>query len=757
MKNALTTLICSNTSNRPLASCAITHGVPFPKGTMPRPRPLAVQLPGGRLIPVQTQVTERWLDNSIRWMTLDFAIPLKPNQKLELPLVHTTGKPAPSAMRITPSRTTCTATTPHYRFTLSRSRFAIFDQFVVNGKNLVLPGSDIIVEDLNGKRYYASLSRTLTVQPILEGSQRTVIDVQGRHTAEDGTEMLSFRLRYTIRPNDPCCLLSYKFTNREEPETGVKLASIRMIIPTALGDTTVKYIRQSVHGETWFPHPMEIHENVELIAGKALSEAAKTRYGASAEGKVLIRNFSSLGENLSEYPYYLRPGNARTDMSGGLRQVYPYLGANGPHGSILGWFVEMENHYPKAVGMDRHVMAFDIWPSASGDLLVRRGQSVEQDLYISLSPRARKPEVLESLYLDHEVLGFGIASCGAPPVEVTLDADYVRACKVLQLHRWLRYNEDKYLPIEAKLGSVGPAGQGQKGMFDLGDFVSPDRSWAHNNENDGILGMIREYLRRAEPSLLKAALDKARHNAHVDFIAYDPNPLRQGTMPAHCPEHTDGATYPSHMWVDGLIAAYCMTGEPDYREAAIAVGENMRRWQLKKTTFYCDSREAGWPMLAYLCPYEHTHDRKWLEYAHEVYTFYRKNMTAKGEILYDIPHGMGTFKQAYGEFITWRACFHYYELTGLKVVKDFLVKALRQVYHFPAKKAFMPGGWGCSDMFPAWALYTLTGEQKVLEDNIPFLKTHMEKQGNFPWGGVDWHFYLAELDRLGILETIVRI
>ena len=152
-----------------------------------------------------------------------------------------------------------------------------------------------------------------------------------------------------------------------------------------------------------------------------------------------------------------------------------------------------------------------------------------------------------------------------------------------------------------------------------------------------------------------------------------------------------------------------------------------------------------------------THDRKWLEYAHEVYTFYRKNMTAKGEILYDIPHGMGTFKQAYGEFITWRACFHYYELTGLKVVKDFLVKALRQVYHFPAKKAFMPGGWGCSDMFPAWALYTLTGEQKVLEDNIPFLKTHMEKQGNFPWGGVDWHFYLAELDRLGILETIVRI
>ena len=127
----------------------------------------------------------------------------------------------------------------------------------------------------------------------------------------------------------------------------------------------------------------------------------------------------------------------------------------------------------------------------------------------------------------------------------------------------------------------------------------------------------------------------------------------------------------------------------------------------------------------------------------------------KGEILYDIPHGMGTFRQGYGEFITWRACFFYYEITNSPQVRNFLIKALKQIYYFPPKKAFMAGGWGCNDMFPAWALYKLTGARKYLEDNIPFVKTLMVK-GNFPWGGNDMHFYLAELDKLGLLEDLIK-
>ncbi len=754
MSTELFRIACKNTSNRPLTHYPITCGAPLPAGALREPKGLAICGPDGVKTRVQSQVTERWPDGSAKWMVLDFEQPFAPNESREVTLVRGSA-PAGKGVVVRQTREAITVTNPHFSIAISRKRFSVFHSYRAGKRELAQPGSDIVVEDLAGKRYYASLSPRIEARVILAGPLRAVVEVHGRHTAEDDSEMLTFRLRYTVLAHDPCCQLSYKFTNVEEPDTGVKLAGIRVVIPAAIGDRTTKLLRQSVHGETWFPRPVEVRENVELIAGKAISESARTRYGASAEGKIVIRNLASLRENLGEYPYYLRPGNARTDISGGLRQMYPYIGANGPDGSLLGWFSQMENHYPKAISCERNVLSFDIWPASFGELHVRRGQAKEHDLLVNLAPAARTFEEMESLYLSHEVLGFGVFASGSPPVTVTLDPAYAQSCEVLNLHRWLRYDEEHYLKLEVKLGSVGPAQAPPRGMWDFGDYVSPDRSWAHNNENDSILSMVQEYFRRGEYTSLAAALAKAKHNAHVDFIAYDPNPLRQGTMPAHCPEHTDGATYPSHMWVDGLMAAYCVTGEPDFRSAAISVGENMLRWQKKKTIFYADSRECGWPMLAFLRLYEHTREPRWLKATHEVFEFYRDNMTDKGEILYDIPHGMGTFKTGYGEFITWRACFFYHELTGKAEVKDFLVSSLKNVYRHPAKAAITGGGWACNDLFPAWAIYKLTGERRYLEDNFPFLKALMDRPGNFPWGGNDMHFYLGELDRLGLLRQFV--
>jgi len=362
---------------------------------------------------------------------------------------------------------------------------------------------------------------------------------------------------------------------------------------------------------------------------------------------------------------------------------------------------------------------------------------------------------MEAVYFDHELDGVGIWGGTAPPVQLTLDPEYVRATGVLEIHRWLPYEEEKYFAIEAKLGSHGPTANYGKGMMDTGDWINADRSWAHNNENDAILDMIREYYRREEAGNLQPAITKARHNAHVDFIAYDPDPLREGTMPAHCPEHTDGAAYPSHMWVDGLLAAYCISGNSDFSEAALSVGENMLRWQKNNpTVFYADSRECGWPMLAFLRLHEFTGKERWLTACEEVFDYYREHLDENGINKEPMPHGVGTTLMAYGEFIAWRALFFYYERTGKAEVKEYLVKMLDKVYKKPPKPFVM--GWAANDLFPAWAAYELTGDDKYIEDNYPFLQFLMEREGNFPWGGVDMHFYLAELHRRGTLSRFAR-
>lgn len=753
MQKELLTINYRNATNRAIKSYAVTYGVPLPAGALREPRNLALSLSGNRSLPVQTRVLERHPDRSIKWLLLDFALGLKANEKGQARLVQTAAKcpSVPGPLVITESPAAIKVRGHGYQAFISRKQFSIFEEFSAGGRNLIQPGSDIVVENVEGKRFYASLARRIDVRVLETGPLRAVVQVSGRHTAEDDATLLDFRVRYTFRAGDPGVIVAYKFTNREQPETGVQIGNIGLDIPAALGPRTVKFVRQTNHGRDWFSRKIAVRENIELMAGKAVNPEAKARYGSAAEGKVLIRSLESLKENPADYPYYLRPGNARTDMTGGIRQMYPYVGMSDGAATALGFFFDMEINFPKGLQAERNLLRFDIWPAWAGDLKVRRGQSKEHRLYLCLANKALSPDQVESIYFDHEVVGIGVLGGPGIPLELSLDPEYARRCEILQLHRWLPYDLEKYGAIETKLGTAGAKGGiSNRGMFDVGDHVNPDRSWSHNNENDALLDMLREYYRRAEPTMLPASAIKAYHLAHVDFIAFDPDPLRAGTTPAHCPEHTDGATYPSHMWVDGLMAAYGITGETDFRDAALAIGENMLRWQkMNPTIFYADSRECGWPMLAFLRLHEFTGEKRWLDACEQIFRFYRRRMDSEGLIRYALPHGVGTQLLSYGEFIAWRALFFYWEITGKTDVKKFLVRCLPKVSRHPP--GYMVPGWASNDLFPAWAAFQLTGDSKYLEENHQFLRFLMSRSENFPWGGIDMHPFLAELHRRGEL------
>lgn len=744
-----------NTINRSIEHYPVTYGVPLKEGVLTSGAGLGICLSGGKLLSLQTKVLERWPDGSVKWLLLDFEMPLRKNAEGECSLVKGARVPRAKTIKVVDTAGRLTVTTVNLSAAFNKKAFSLFESYKVNGTEMILPGSDIIIQSQAGRKYRASDSKKLDVKVIEQGHSRVVVEVSGRNTAGDGDELLSFRVRYTFRLNARGVMIAYKFTNREEPETGVMVGSINVVVPTALGDETTKLVRQANSGKRWSSRVHRLKENVELIAGGALNEAAKNRYGSASEGTVVIRDLACFRENLSEYEHYLRPGNARTDMTGGLRAAYPHLGVVSDRGSALGFFLGMDMNFPKGISCDRNALEFDVWPVWAEDLRVRRGQSKEHRMFVLLDDRKRSQKELEDVYFQYETGTAGAWGGASASVQFTIDKDYVRSTEVLEMHRWLRYDPAVNTQVEIKLGSIGDPGRPQRGMMDYGDHIADDRSWAHNNENDAILSGVREYYRAEKVHSLDAAIAKAYHNAHVDFIAFDPDPLREGTMPAHCPEHVDGATYPSHMWVDGLMAVYCVTGEPDFLDAAISVGENMLRWQKEGEVFYADSRECGWPMLAYLRLHEQTHDRKWLDAADVVFKHYRKSMDKDARIVHELPHGVGIRVGGYGEFITWRACFFYYERTGKKAVRDFLVKCLEKAYlRDPATGGV--GGWASNDLFPAWAAYELTGDDKYIVDNYPFFKMLMKRQGNFPWGGVDMHYYLNELDRRGVLEEFCQ-
>jgi len=209
MSDALLEIHYHNTSNRAIAAFPVTRGVPLPEGRLRDADGLAIRLTDGSLRPMQTRVLETWFDGSIKWLLLDFALPVTPNERGSVSLVHAAVEPD-RRMRLDETPDAVIVTTPMLRVVISKREFALFTSYQVNGKEMMLLGSDIVLEDMEGKQYYASLATALDVRVIEQGTQRIVVQVSGRHTAEDDATLLDYRVRYTFQPDEPGVKISYK-------------------------------------------------------------------------------------------------------------------------------------------------------------------------------------------------------------------------------------------------------------------------------------------------------------------------------------------------------------------------------------------------------------------------------------------------------------------------------------------------------------------------------------------------------------------
>ncbi len=730
----------------------MTVGVPFIEGVVKDPGKLSILLPDGQKAHAQAQVTATWPDGSIRWAVLNWRMSFAKNESSSVCVIAEAAAPAPGALELEQDAEGITARNAFYSARISSGSGIGLKSFKVGNREMLAPDAELVLETPDGKLFYASLAKARSLRVLASGPELALVEISGRMTAEDDSECLDFRFRFTFRAGDPVLRLDHKMTNRAAPELGIHIRRLYLTLPTVLGDRAIKQVRQATHGLNWWPRAVSIRENVELQAGSFKPSARVEAYGSLQDGKVVIRNFGSFKEDISSYPHYLRPGNARSDIGGGLHAAYRHLIATSADAGTVAWMPQMERHFPKGIAFTRGEWRFDFWPEWADPLRLNRGMSREHTLFLTFQGQGASPDALESIVFDHEIQGTGVTTCGDTPIHTNIEPEYARQCRVLDLHRWLPFDEKRYLQAEIKLGTYSASFAAARGELELGD--SEIRGCSANNENDRLLERFRSIFRLGTPGALSEAIVAARHNAHVDLIAYDPDPLREGTMAAHCPNHSDGATYPSHMWVGGLLAAYHTTADTDFLEAALSVGENMRRWQTQRPEiFYCDSRECGWPMLAFVQLWHHTHEQRWLDYADEVFQAYKKMMQPSGEILHEIPHGLGTLLIGYGEFMTWRACFFYYEASGKQEVKDFLVKCLSLpgIYiRTPAQCA--RGGWACNDLFPAWAAFALTNDSRFLTDNRDFLK-YLMSLNRFPWGGVDVHYFLNALHERGELDA----
>ena len=197
----------------------------------------------------------------------------------------------------------------------------------------------------------------------------------------------------------------------------------------------------------------------------------------------------------------------------------------------------------------------------------------------------------------------------------TIDSDYCRT----------------YLPIPNNL-SLKPHAPALRRVYlaSPGSWHTSFADWAlpelyepvwSNNEYDAIHALCSEIMRAGRRDLWPIARWCARHNTEVDFVHYHDDRQQNRATPQHSGNHNRSGAIPSHFWTQGLIQYYCMTGDGDVLEVAMALGDKIIEDLTVpefRASFWGFTRELGWPLIALVSVWDITREDRYRRQLDEI-------------------------------------------------------------------------------------------------------------------------------------------
>jgi len=750
----------------------LTRGVPLPPGTVKRPSGVSVTDAKGRTLPSEGKLLQRRPDGSVEWMLLDILVPLRGQEAKDIHIVPRRGTTSAPTVRnpvkVRDDRKRVTLSNGLSSVVIPWSGGSLVDQLVVNGKTIVDKDRrlDLEVVDTGGKIYRASLAGPYDVTVTHRNPLRTEVRIEGTHQARDGDTFMDFALRFTLTADSPDVKLEHTFYCREPREGKIHIRAMRLVVDTTMDGGATKLIRQLHHGHNWTHRDVEIEENVEVVAssvGDIDNYAAEfqdaTATHPCAGGSVFIRNMDSLREDWSEYPFHMRPGEGsgfRADLQiSGVRGVSPVIGWKEKRYTFVTAFEHFRQLHPKSIEIDESRITYHLWPEWSNPMEVVQGVSKSHILWMTGQKRALKmDDVIETLHRWE----YGYVE----PVDVSFDPAWFAHCEVLDCQHLMRHQPEKYPLLENLIEPVPSAGnpdrhtydrQPATGMFHFGDVVVADATNCVNNEDDvEVFFPLQHFLRTGQTYAWDYGKEAARHYMEVDFCEWSTDPKQKGGLIPHTGQHFIGNVYPSHQWVEGILAYYYLSGDERARHVVVSAADNQLWWTYNNTEMVCcDGREAGMPLVNFAAAYRLTRDEKYIKAAkHIIKNFYVKWEKKYGSFKYPYPQGTASrpYKliTGYGDWSSFAGLYRLWEASGDEAFRKLGIRLL--------DAAVRPGGFSLNDargmdFLAAWALGRMTGDLddviKRVESAIPMLL----RRGGHPMRRM--HF-LKELDERGLIN-----
>ena len=282
--------------------------------------------------------------------------------------------------------------------------------------------------------------------------------------------------------------------------------------------------------------------------------------------------------------------------------------------------------YPKALSVDTDGVRVELFPKLSGAPLPEE-EKEQHRLYFWCDRERRQYKLKVGTAFTTELL------LGAPGTDDQPDAWFRWLERPPRARPTLSYLNGTHalMGIGAKEPSLDPIYEGKLdravderlpaadrqrlyGYMNFGDTYSGSEAisgtW-DNNEYDGPFCFYVEFLRGGNPGWFELAEQAARHMADIDTCHHSPKSADVGGQYMHIPGHMGGyhppyfrfklagsTQIPSHMWVEGSVLHYLLTGDESVRETLAETGGWLTRGLLHFDLK--NSRESGWRLI-HLC------------------------------------------------------------------------------------------------------------------------------------------------------------
>lgn len=213
----------------------VSGGIPLPAETC-KPDTSFALYDGRRALPVQASPLVVDKNGYLRWVLLDYALDLKPNEVRTLTL-RVGGQPAKprTPLKLTDGRKTVTVDTGRISFVIAKDKpFALFERVTAAGKPVVTGGVVEYTDAVTGKTHRAGVPTKVEV--LYSGPLRASVMVRGKFVGDQDAARLFYATYITAWANRSDVLVKHSLINSNEDQRYfVKVAGSRFVLNTSVG------------------------------------------------------------------------------------------------------------------------------------------------------------------------------------------------------------------------------------------------------------------------------------------------------------------------------------------------------------------------------------------------------------------------------------------------------------------------------------------------------------------------------------------